>query len=340
MGLIKVPYNLLKGKLGRRACLYYLLAKLAVPADYVLSAILSRVSQSNHRQICEPIFIIGLPRSGSTVLYQYLSCVLNVTYTNTIWSIFPRSTPFIKSILTSTPPSEFRSFYGIGAYLNSINEGKNLFNQWFSKSHRDPNTIFDHDRVRHLKAYFERVCQQSGRSWLIKDVRNCTRLQALSRIFPHARYIWLRRSPVQVAQSILIGRKTLKGSLEANWTIVPEAWNVLSKLPYSEQIAQQVFHLELQVERDLCTVPDSNVIEIDYSEFCANPFETAKSIRHKFPDLSFRQNIPKAILHKTFQASNMKRIAPEIYNRLESELQRLSEASDAEVVLHNNLLFA
>lgn len=145
---------------------------------------------------------------------------------------------------------------------------------------------------------------------------------------------------MQVAQSILIGRKTLKGSLEANWTIVPEAWNVLSKLPYSEQIAQQVFHLELQVERDLCTVPDSNVIEIDYSEFCANPFETAKSIRHKFPDLSFRQNIPKAILHKTFQASNMKRIAPEIYNRLESELQRLSEASDAEVVLHNNLLFA
>jgi hypothetical protein len=314
---MSVPSNLLRNKLGRKTAFYYLLRQLAIPADWFLGQALLKLARTARcEEGIEPIFIIGLPRSGTTLLYQYLSCVCDVTYTSTLWSILPRSAPSLDFILNQIPPLEFDSFFGNGGCLRSVSEGKNIMNR----------IVRNKDGVEKQRAtdYARRVVERTGRPWLIKDVRNCVRLSLLFELFPKAKYIWLRRRLSAVAQSISLGRQTLRGSCKSNWTMLPENWQSAAELPYPEQIAHQVFLLERQVERSLRSLDQRNVIEVDYHGFCSAPFRVAAGICQKFEGIRLRDSMAQCLFSMRFIPSDQRRIPLRDYERIENELRNLS----------------
>jgi len=91
MSILAVPFGLLRARLGRRTCLHHLAGKLATPIDFTARSLLERAADLDPQAAAAtPVFVVGPPRCGSTVLYQYLASVLDVTYTSTLWSLLPR----------------------------------------------------------------------------------------------------------------------------------------------------------------------------------------------------------------------------------------------------------
>src|SRR6185295_3526902 len=78
------------------------------------------------------LFIVGPPRSGTTLAYQVLAHFLPVTYFNNLTDLFPRS-PLSASLLFNRwlrpNPDPFHSFYGNTAGLAEPNDAFHIWNR-------------------------------------------------------------------------------------------------------------------------------------------------------------------------------------------------------------------
>ena len=168
----KSLFGMFHEQISRRALGYYVAQKVLAPVDLLLGSVLAILKMSEHPGIYyPPIFIIGAPRSGSTLLYQYLSFVLDVSYISSIWSTLPRSGQYLFPGKT-LPPADFNSFYGNSTSIYGIHEGGSVFAQWFpDKEHHFTATLHNSAKQK-MRAYFETVSSVGKRPWLIKNGRN------------------------------------------------------------------------------------------------------------------------------------------------------------------------
>jgi hypothetical protein len=269
------------------------------------------------------VFIIGAPRSGSTLLYQYLSLVLQVSYTSNAWALLPRSGAYIFPGRTS-PPIDFRSFYGNSGYFWGPQEGGSIFSQWFDQEEHHfvddiPGSLKDKMRI-----YFEIVSAIGGQPWLIKNGRNAVRLQVLNAAFPEAAYIRIRRDPLMIAQSIIEGRMNLRNDPRKSWTVKPKEWGSIKSLPYPRQVARQVYYIEAQIEQDLVAIPSKNVLTCDYNDFCKAPFEAAHRVCERFSFVQRRPNVSPELGRMNFKVSSELRLDSDVLSQINDELAILT----------------
>ena len=187
----------IKDKQYRKLVLHHSLYQMLRPIDSSL-ALYFKQRKQNITEFSDSLpilFLIGIPRSGTTIIYQYLSIVLNICYTSNLWSTFPKCSPYIRPVLNISPPLEFDSFYGNGSKMKSPQEGGFIFNQWFPNIENHYYAEIDNNSENHLKNYFNSVYSTSKKPILIKNGRNSVRLNVLSHIFKTARYIWVHRPP-------------------------------------------------------------------------------------------------------------------------------------------------
>jgi hypothetical protein len=227
------------------------------------------------------------------------------------------------------PPLEFSSFYGNGAHLSSACEGRTIFDDLFPDVGSEPETAPRNAAHDSVVSYFEAVSRTAGRPWLVKNARNGSLIGSFLKLFPRARFIRLRRARVFVAQSILQGRYVFKGDPSINWTVVPRGWKDLRDVPYPEQVARQVFFLERQIDRDLGEVRPSQVVEVRYDEFCAEPLRTARRIAGRFSGVGFREGVARSVRTERFECSNRRTVDPETYERIQTELELLEKRHSA-----------
>ena len=317
-------FGMFREQISRRALGYYAAQKVLTPVDKLFGLAMAALKGPGHSQVFyPPIFIIGAPRSGSTLLYQYLSFVLEVSYISSIWSILPRSGQYFFPGKT-LPPADFNSFYGNSASIYGIHEGGTIFTQWFSdKEHHFTAALPDNVKQK-MRAYFEIVSSVGNQPWLIKNGRNSLRISALRDVIPEAVYIRLNRDPMMVAQSIIEGRYRLTGSPDQNWTVIPKEWENIKSLPYPRQVARQVYYIESQANEDLAKVPSERVSNCEYDTFCASPFEYALEICKRWRFVRLRSNLPPTIRNKTFKVSREYRLGSDILYQMSDEFKNLA----------------
>jgi len=307
-----------------RRLLYFIgLNKLLKPVDSLSARLFSCRRYQKRLKSYPPIFIVGPPRSGTTLVYQYFSNVLDVSFISNLWSILPKSAPYIKKIVCAIPPEEFVSYYGNGPSLLSVQEGGHVFNQWFPDNENHYYSEIESKIEMNLKRYFQIVSDNSQKPWLIKNSRNAVRISVLSKVFEQAIYIRIRRSPLLIAKSILRGGYQLYGEQFTNWTVKPRNWREFESLSPPEQVAQQVFSIEKQIDQDLSEISMDKVITINYPDFCLNPFEMASKVCNKFECLHFRENIGDEIINKKFAVSLGGSENGDQYETLKESLKKL-----------------
>ncbi|MFT3892220.1 MAG: sulfotransferase [Anaerolineales bacterium] len=325
---IKHLFQLLGERMSRRALEYYAIQKILSPVDNLLAWVMS--SSVPSQVYYPPIFIIGAPRSGSTLLYQYLSLVLDVSYISNMWAIFPRSGSHMFPGKT-VPPVDFNSFYGNSAFLFGAHEGGSIFTQWFPDKDQHFTSAIPDLAKRGMRTYFETVSSIGKRPWLTKNVRNSMRIQVLKDVFPEGVYIRLKRDPLLIAQSIIEGRYKLTGSLENNFTVMPKEWESIRTLPYPRQVAQQVYYIEAQTDNDLADVPAERVINCDYDAFCSAPFEFAVEVCKRWQFVHLRSDIPETVKNKTFKVSRSIRLSSNILDQITGEFERIKTESPSKI---------
>lgn len=223
----------------------------------------------------DPVFIIGPPRSGSTILYQLITNFYDVSYINNLCHLCRKNLYFgfwLSNILYKNKKhNSFNSTYGNTqkSGLNAPSEGGQIWYKWFSKN----KIYFEKDdlsekEILEIRNTFKAITNRFQKPIVIKNLMFSQRIKVLATIFPTAKIIFIKRSHEFNAQSIYLARK--KQTDDQWWSVQPANYKKLNNLSLIEQSVSQVFYLEKQIHEDLRLFPSKNITIVKYEELMTN----------------------------------------------------------------------
>lgn len=223
------------------------------------------------------LFILGLPRSGTTLIYQYIVHRLNVSYFTHGVGRFPYApciTTLIQHKIYGQYQSNFKSNYGkeSGAVAVAPREAGGLWCRFFDvNNYMEIGELEENDIYRLQNTI---MCIQNmfgGMPFVNKNVKHLLRIGIISKIFPNSRFLIVDRNISDVALSLLRGRYNNLSDPTQWWSVRPPNYKKLKDLPIAEQIANQCIFLKQKMEDDLLKLPPERVMRVHYEDFCTNP---------------------------------------------------------------------
>lgn len=135
----------------------------------------------------QPIFLISLPRSGSTLLQRLMMQHKDIASKSEPWLMLPLVYMFKDQGLVSEYDQR-SSHMGVEDFISSLPNGETTFNQQLN------------DFVTGL---YKEQCENGEVYFLDKTPRYYLIIEELARIFPKAKFIFLVRNPLQIIASIV-----------------------------------------------------------------------------------------------------------------------------------------
>lgn len=252
---------------------------------------------SSFRQPKYPVVLVmGSPRSGTTLLLQFLAASGYFCYPTNILSRFycaPRLGAKIQLMLTtydfkneifgSAGGVDFVSTLGKTRGALAPHEFWYFWRRFFrpTETHKlseEQIRSVDHKQfaaeLAALEAVFDKPLVMKGMvvNWDIPFV---------SRILEKVLFIHIRRHPLYNIQSILGARKDYSGDVSEWWSFRPPEYPKLKGLGPYEQVAGQVYFTNGGVEEGLAAVNRERALTVEYEELCAAPREVFRRVAEK-----------------------------------------------------------
>ena len=238
------------------------------------------------------LFIVGLPRSGTTLIYQYIVHRLDVAYFTHGVGRHPRSalmTTWCHHRRHGKYISDFRSTFGKVDGAASPREAGSFWNRFFDIDAYSSCHDVDPASVRSLQRTVAGVQQvYGGAPFVNKNVKHMLRFDALCQIFPAASFLVVDRELHDVAISLTRARVANQGDAGKWWSVRPPNYEALCRLPPAEQIAGQVVSLQDRLTTDLARLPEERVMRIQYDSFCNAPDDLTSKIRSQLDNPAYR----------------------------------------------------
>lgn len=221
---------------------------------------------SNKKFSSPSIFIIGLPRSGTTLLYQLLIDTYRFAYFNNISNYF-FATPVLLSYMTLKifgyyKPINYKSQFGLTPGVSSPSESGFIFRSWFNN---------DVDKKKIVQSIFA-ISNVYEAPFIAKNLYNNFRIEILNKLFPNSVFIEVRRDLKFIGQSLLLGRKKETGSYDDWFGIKPLNYKEIKEIkePF-EQVSCQILSINKTIENSLKEIETDRKIIVSYEELCDNP---------------------------------------------------------------------
>ncbi|MBD3375615.1 hypothetical protein GF406_11315 [candidate division KSB1 bacterium] len=235
-----------------------------------------------------PIFIIGAPRSGTTLIYQAFIYYFDIAYmTNLMAELYHApllATAFSKFTVSK---NEFHSLYGKTSGLWGPHEGGQFWYRWFPRAphvYVGPNEMAQSVKAS-LAHTVHKMSKIAGQPMFFKNTFHTMRIAPLLEIFPDCLFIISHRDPADTAQSILQARIQNFGSPEPWWSVPPQEFSIIKAHPYWDQVVEQVYFCYRQIEADRKRAPD-RFFDLSYREFCQQPNASLERMKEKFVELN------------------------------------------------------
>lgn len=235
------------------------------------------------------VLVVGCPRSGTTLCYQWLAATGTFTYPTNLVSRFPTA-PWVgervQRLLTD-PACDHGGELGLDAsvaepFASRLGKTRGPFAPhefWYwwrrflpaGETHRldsEQLATVDVERLRHELAAWEEV---RGLPLLMKGLILNWNLPWLAEALPGAVFVFVRRDPFFTMQSLLAARRDFSGDEGTWYSFRPATFPELAGRPAAEQVAAQVHDTEAAVREGLAQVAPDRRLEITYEELCADP---------------------------------------------------------------------
>lgn len=220
-----------------------------------------------------PLFIVGLPRAGTTLLYQTICHRFQVAYppmlTNTL-SFAPGLAAWLARNSMRSYQSDFASHYGMSQGWSSPGEGT-MWNLWFDKHEHFASIDACPPRCRRAVAAMGQIERIGDAPVVVKNLRLNQYLLPLAELFPKAVFIIAVRQPRNVALSILNARYALLPHPTDFWSIRPREYPADEELSPAAQVAWQVHGLLADLTHDIDAIGTDRCRAIRYEDFCQTP---------------------------------------------------------------------
>lgn len=250
---------------------------------------LASAEESAYREMPEAyptLLIVGVPRSGTTLISQLVSTHLNVGYINNLiaafWQAPVTGIRLSKKLLGDFRDSSFASDFGRTHQLWEPHEFGYFWSKHLQRADMAepepaaPNEI----NWMHLKTVLNNMCAAFDAPIVFKSMLPGWYLRDLSQLMNRLVVVRIRRDPIDNACSLLKLRQEYNGSVD-NWgAIRPLEYTWLQHQSLEEQLLGQVYFVEAAHTQGLATIPSHRVLETTYDELCDSPRVVLDAVSH------------------------------------------------------------
>jgi LPS sulfotransferase NodH len=224
------------------------------------------------------LFVIGLPRSGTTLLSQLLAYCLDVGYVDNVaarfWLAPVHGLRLAHILVGDDKPAAFESDYARTHDPRAIHEFGYFWRHWLRKEtfaevvrSRELESEIDWDRLRVTLANVQR---ELGRAYAGKNMLGAYHTQRLTEVLGKVLWVYVERDPLDVCVSILDARRKHYDDPRTWWSYVPLEYEQLEHLDEWQQVAGQVHYLQCLYEADLPALGE-RALRTSYEELCRDP---------------------------------------------------------------------
>lgn len=259
--------------------------------------LLSRDAVSRTAQL-PIIYIVGAPRSGTTLMSQVLSRYLPIGYVDNLiarfWQRPSVGVRLSQSLLGEAKREaiDFKSTHGVTHGIEGPHEFGYFWRAWLgldsAKSHKlASEELVNIDFLGLKNALENEILGQFGAPVVFKNVICGFQAGLLTQVHPASLFIWIKRNPEDVVRSILKCRFERYGRYDAWWSLKPSTYDELEKISSPVlQVFRQVADCANEFEREF-SKPGINYLHVDYADLIRDPSQVLECVCNAVKVLGF-----------------------------------------------------
>jgi len=236
------------------------------------------------------VFVLGLPRSATTLMSQVLAYSLDASYVDNVvarlWLAPVHGIRLSRSLLGERDSPAFESDYARTSDLHGIHEFGYFWRHWLRKETfgdivhaREREDEIDWSGLRKTLANVQ--AELGGKAFVAKNILAGYHLRRLRESLGQVVYVYVERDPLDVAVSILDARRKYYVDPNTWWSYTPVEYEELANLDYWEQIAGQVHYLSRFYDRALEEAGLDVVVRSTYEELCRRPRSVLEAVSER-----------------------------------------------------------
>ena len=300
-----------------------LINRIASPVDRVAA---KRGSE------CAPIFVVGVPRSGTTLAYELIVQAFEFAFLTRAFS-YTYGLPNLTTRLTKrhirSPAAHYRSTYGRIPGFFSPAENHVVWDRWFGVDevlgHYVPPYTLGRKAVGSARKMLQSMTAIVGRPFVFKDVYLALSLRELKRVFPDARFVIVERDFEAICASVYRGLTETRQ--HDWWSIRPPFFSDFIDSHPVEQTAFLCSRSSQLMYREIASLGDDRCLRISYSSICDSPSGFLQKVQDLAgPDMRRRVN---ASVPARFEKSRSKQIPNDVATRFDRLVQDMSGGAEA-----------
>lgn len=308
----------------RIKALHYLNHFILSPLDCMLSR------RSEMRPIHPPVFILGTPRSGSTLLAQVLTDTFNFGFiSNRHCDLFGNLTLAERLFCPARKKtmSDYQSTHGWSADPYAPAECGEF---WYRFFRRKPAYVPREEvSARKMVCFRHSVAALTNlqnRPLLFKNLYASLRLGPITQYFPEALFIINLRDEIDTGHSILQGRMRMHGNYETWRSVEPPEIDKLKTLPAYQQVIEQIRRINGLINNDLIqyNIPDKQILTTRYEDLCKNTHKVVKQVE-TFLNQNGVDMKPDYSVPSSFNRRTKITINEELYNKMVDYVKKTSQ---------------
>jgi hypothetical protein len=234
------------------------------------------------------IYVVGLPRSGTTLLSQLISRCLPVGYINNLIARFWRN-PVVGIRLSQAAfgpdireKINLSSTHGVTTDPWGPHEFGYFWRHWLkldeARTHKLPADILARVERTGLRQALDRMAGAFGAPLIFKNIICGFQASFLNEVRPNSLFVLIERDPQAVAVSLLRSRKERYGDASVWWSLKPSTYEEICNIKSQEvQIERQIVDGARDFQEELAK-PGVNSIRLSYEALCANPVKSLEMI--------------------------------------------------------------
>lgn len=278
-----------------------------------------------------PLFILGPPRSGTTLLYQLVTQGLDVAYLIRPFHYLYGLPNLLCRLCAGSmhdPEPCFESRYGAIPGWRSPSEHPGIWYRWLPQD-GETGHYLDPQRAapRTLAEIDQLVTSMSGivgRPMVFKNVYLSLMAGVLARLPSAPRFLRIRRDRLEIAESLYRARQR-HGGAGRWWSVRPPGYRDWLQRPLWQQVCWQVHRTERLLDRQLQVHPEQ-VLPVCFETLCDQPRELLGRIGRWLASCGYRERAGAVVPERFVRPRH-----PALAERCEMEafFARLDQGGDA-----------
>lgn len=231
------------------------------------------------------LFILGLPRSGTTLAYEVVVQAFHVAFFSKIYNYtfgMPNLTTRLFSGFTKNPHPRYESEYGSIPGLFTPAENHHFWSAWLPENpqlgHYVPAPSISAADSEEMNSSLGSIGAIAGRPFVFKDVYLTLSLEAVLQRVARSKVLVISRDQQSVAASVYRKRAAL-GDQPGWWSIRPPFSEQVQKNSLIEQVAFQCIRSEQLLRHQISTADPARCRVVRYADLCKSPHTFVREMK-------------------------------------------------------------